>query len=231
MARHARHLILAIVLGVVTTIAVAWACALWIPITFPTTSAPVFTIRDFDSGGLPPSLSINVRVWNDARLGATRVALSVHRSPFNFVYADLSITHSLDDHLPFWHERDLDDVLPSMLIDDARGWPFLAMRGSFDIDSSDGRGNIENVRSAILIDFGTRLPGADRSMTPLLPLGIIWGGFILNALFFAAIWFALLAGPGFAKRAFRRRRGACIDCGYDLRGAAHEQCPECGRAA
>ena len=52
-------------------------------------------------------------------------------------------------------------------------------------------------------------------------------------------WFAVLA-PGAvavapllwlrrdARRRLRRSRGLCITCGYDLRGAAHERCPECG---
>jgi hypothetical protein len=26
----------------------------------------------------------------------------------------------------------------------------------------------------------------------------------------------------------RQRRGLCVSCAYDLRGAAHERCPECG---
>ena len=30
------------------------------------------------------------------------------------------------------------------------------------------------------------------------------------------------------RAALRRRRGQCERCGYDLRGAAHERCPECG---
>jgi len=187
MTRLIRHLLLAPLLGIITTAAVAWGCALWIELgTRDLWTSPGHSIRTF------AALSLQFK-----RTGASR---------------SFDATH--------------DDVRH---IEDARGFPFLAMRGSFDIDSPDGRGNIENVRGAIMIDFGTRLPGADRTMTPLIPLGIIWRGFILNALIFAAIWFALLAGPGTVKRTLRRRRGACIDCGYDLRGAAHEQCPECGR--
>ena len=30
------------------------------------------------------------------------------------------------------------------------------------------------------------------------------------------------------RRGLRRRRSQCSTCGYDLRGAAHERCPECG---
>ena len=30
------------------------------------------------------------------------------------------------------------------------------------------------------------------------------------------------------RRRVRRWRGQCLRCGYDLRGARHERCPECG---
>ena len=30
------------------------------------------------------------------------------------------------------------------------------------------------------------------------------------------------------RRYIRRRKGLCLQCGYDLRGADHEACPECG---
>ena len=62
----------------------------------------------------------------------------------------------------------------------------------------------------------------------LLPLRPLWPGFAINTIFYAAIlWFVML-GPFTARRIIRRKRGQCIKCGYDLRGAEHEACPECG---
>ena len=73
-----------------------------------------------------------------------------------------------------------------------------------------------------------------------LPLRPIFPGFIINTLFYAAIWFGVFFGVGFVKRAIRKKRGRCVKCGYDLRGQRHQAteasrdqghavgCPECG---
>jgi hypothetical protein len=38
----------------------------------------------------------------------------------------------------------------------------------------------------------------------------------------------MLARNGGWRRWHRRRRGACLNCGYDLRGDFANGCPECG---
>jgi len=58
----------------------------------------------------------------------------------------------------------------------------------------------------------------------------IWPGFAINTVFYAAILWLFALGPFAARRVIRRKRGHCIKCGYDLRGAEHEVCPECGAA-
>ncbi|MCZ6736067.1 MAG: hypothetical protein O7C65_09780 [Planctomycetota bacterium] len=61
-----------------------------------------------------------------------------------------------------------------------------------------------------------------------LPLRPIWPGFAINTLFYAAILWLPIRGPFALRRLIRRERGLCVVCGYDLRHADHDACPECG---
>ncbi len=81
--------------------------------------------------------------------------------------------------------------------------------------------------SAVSFDRPTWLGGSSFRLLPLRP---IWPGFGINTLFYAAILWPVILGPFALRRHFRRKRGLCVSCGYDLRHADHEACPECGAA-
>jgi hypothetical protein len=61
-----------------------------------------------------------------------------------------------------------------------------------------------------------------------VPVIILWPGFALDTAFYGAVAFTLWSAPGFVRRRFRRARGQCPACGYDLSGAKLAECPECG---
>ncbi len=64
---------------------------------------------------------------------------------------------------------------------------------------------------------------------PFLPKAVVWPGFAVNTLFYAAILWLLIPGPFALRRLVRRRHGLCPACGYDMKHAKHDQgCPECG---
>ena len=94
------------------------------------------------------------------------------------------------------------------------GWPARCLQEAYLVDKQ-GRW-----RCAIEIDP----KGCGRQ----LPLKPHWPGFAVNTLFYAALLWLPLYAPFALRRRFRRRRGCCIKCGYDLRGATHDRCPECG---
>lgn len=109
------------------------------------------------------------------------------------------------------------------------GWPLRSLHGHWEhiIDAAS-----DQTLGTVLMEFRTGLEAGKR-LPPLRPL---WRGFAINTLFYAAIAFALIAGPFMVlrlRRSARSRRGLCITCGYNLRGLRgcgddHAVCPECG---
>ena len=69
-------------------------------------------------------------------------------------------------------------------------------------------------------------PFSDSLRLPVRP--VAWG-FAGNTLMYGAFLYALSLAPRVARRWVRRKRGACMACGYSLRGTATGVCPECGR--
>ena len=60
-----------------------------------------------------------------------------------------------------------------------------------------------------------------------LPLRLIWHGFLINILFYAALLWLPIRGPFALRRIIRRHRGLCPSCGYPAGDS--EVCSECGR--
>ena len=98
----------------------------------------------------------------------------------------------------------------------AVGWPCLALSANVPSDQ------ITNM----FTDDAALLWLAESG---LLPLRVSAVGFALDTALYTLFWYGLLLIPAGAPRRFiRRKRGCCVACGYDLSGAAHEKCPECG---
>ncbi len=106
------------------------------------------------------------------------------------------------------------------------GLPFRALTGEerFLVDESSGN-VLRQVLGAIC------LPQTKRSVEPIPPLPILplWPGFALDAIIYAVALWTLSSMPFVLRRLIRRRRGRCIHCGYDLRGTLSQGCPECGK--
>ncbi len=125
--------------------------------------------------------------------------------------------------------RDWDSLEQSTQgLEDAAGWPFPALWCAYDAPMS-----WEPAPRALTPVFGYSIDAGSApsvvATVKALPLHPVWGGLALNTLIWGSVWFAGVSGVGAAKRGWRRRRQRCVGCGYDLRGAASVQCPECGR--
>lgn len=56
----------------------------------------------------------------------------------------------------------------------------------------------------------------------------VWPGFLADSICFGLIVASIDVGIPAARGVWRRRRGLCAGCGYDLRGSDGGVCPECG---
>ena len=107
----------------------------------------------------------------------------------------------------------------------AAGWPALAVRGHW------GSPPAAPPRQRGLWGTGLINTGDGERLLPFLP---IFPGFVLNTLVYAAPWWGLFLLARQIGRWRRRRRGRCMECGYDLRGLPTSEatgpptCPECG---
>jgi hypothetical protein len=105
------------------------------------------------------------------------------------------------------------------------GWPFTALWGWSMSESGlpDARDEASGI---IEVPMLRSLHGqTDQTDLPYLP---VWSGLAANTAVFALVWWCLVSGPPLLRRKWRRRRGHCPACGYDLRASAGKPCPECG---
>jgi len=219
-------LLLSTVLGVATTVGVAWGLA-WLAVWGPPSDSQNFADPRYAD------------LWTEARpAGAPEVPASWTKDSDTFVIMWTGITSSrgeaeqIDLWTLFWIES---------------GWPAPALEG--------GEWRVERTQRSfahtakwIIGSAGSfypiGYPAGNTSALRLLPLRPIFPGFLVNTLFYAAIWFGIFFGVAALRRAIRRGRGRCVKCGYDLRGHhsphPHPQplsrgergvqvgCPECG---
>lgn len=112
---------------------------------------------------------------------------------------------------------------------EAVGWPWRALRSSFDSRMTETLAMEVDVERGIVVGTLPAGLGLDTPRTlRLLPTTIIWPGLMANWAIYAFALFGVLAIPVAARRGWRLRRGRCAACGYDLRHDVSAGCPECG---
>ena len=97
-----------------------------------------------------------------------------------------------------------------------RGFPFLCVEYFWNVDGPHG------VHYAVNPDRLEYYPQYRfRS--------ILWAGLCGDVGVWSGLVFIMISTPFVFRILYRRKRGLCIECGYQLRGLIEHRCPECGR--
>jgi hypothetical protein len=242
-----RRVVLAGVLGLLTTVGIAWGVAAKAPLE---NAGGVVAL---DGDHLQPWL-LRLRHWSGERIiwfekgrvysrpgagppGASSAAVScwsfatrTRQNP-GFVKGEVALP---EDFLEAIRE-------PGLLwgaAEERRGFPLPALRcritGTMKTPAQrGGKATIYEVGGGVPLNFDT-ITGQGQSLAGarMLPLRPVWSGLLADTAFFGAGWFGalLLLGSVSAasRRAARVRRGRCPRCAYDLRHEMDGGCPECG---
>jgi hypothetical protein len=241
--RWVLRILVCLILGAITTVAVAWGIA-------SRTSFDLLKAAPANSKIFAKTLN-NGRYWSGYAMG-TPGALRM----WSFVEVRPEWYGIMREHLGEWPLYEMPSwgrAASCMMVAapdhccgflSAYGWPNVALVAAFHDHEDSGLYSPKELKvvgtSAVVIGLPD---GAALGPPHALPLRPIWPGFVIDTLFYAAIWGGSFFGFASAKRAIRRARGRCPMCGYDLRGGvisdqrlairgkeavATAGCPECG---
>ncbi len=233
-------ILVCLLLGVVTTVAVAWTCVIagahQIALPWVTHGAGgIFdTQTNVDSSvqtevGRCPG---HYRAWRGSLL-PNMLYVPMEPSEYETIvpgwahFAGTALTP--EDAAWFGSEA----VTPRRQMEMGAGWPMLALSGfskSIWVTNEAGRQEIDN---NIGLFKGPSWLRPHSWIVVYLPYRPIWLGFMADSLVWGIPWLAvyLFAWIGFTRRKrMRMKRGQCLACGYSLVGNTTGKCPECGEA-
>jgi hypothetical protein len=226
MKRWIIRIFVLLLLGAIVNVAVAWGCAMFVPVTLKSNVADdskyeaLWSMCPFGND-FPPDLE-----YAAMEAGGGQAGREVSVVVFDFV-----TFHEPTDYDPRDVAR-IDIVLHGVL---AVGWPLKSLDGEiWSVEQIQHKERV-SLRGRVVrngLVAGIRQPRDDfgyiTAKGVLAPIRPLWPGFAINTVFYAAVLWVLCAAP-FALRKWRRiRRGLCPKCGYDLRGSTSQTCPECG---
>jgi len=258
MKRITFRILLCTLLGVITSVAVAWGCA-WrfhqivrsaappeIERTIPSSSRENghwMWMLETESTGSAARVKIQIIEVIELR-ETTLLFYEDHEPPVWSTPAIASVTNA--QRLPVFelvapYRMDSTGMAAwiklgrtGSVTEFAAGWPLLAVCCTYPIEFPADPNNWGPPPPSYNVGLGGGIamgewPDSDVGQIPtVLPYSPIWPGLLANTAIYGSAWWAMLFGPGMLIRWRRRRAGRCAKCGYDLRGSASDACPACG---
>lgn len=241
MGRHLRRVArragVCLVLGVITTVAAAWVLALGLPHSGLTRRFNAIRPAEDDRFGMiwvrefsrPGMIR---REWRFDPIssggGATRLP-ELRQEVVREQKADAAASYRWGDLRAVVESPERRGEMPAA-VEDARGWPLPAFWCGLTLSGAPGTAGLAVSGGVAAEDFSGSGPVlAHFRALPFRPIPM-WLG--IDAAFWMGAWLIAWEAWWQGRRAARRRRGRCDECGYELgaiggRGAV---CPECGPA-
>ncbi len=214
-----------LILGLVTTWAVAWGAALR---GYQWSASPEMELYS-PHGDDPRGLVTSERGWLAGRRRViTRATLSDELNAFHQAgllmpdrpSAEVGRNWAMDDDQLFaYFDRRRSIHVAEYLF----GWPFPALWLVSDARSPSYPDRI----GGIPLPQSWNAPYTGSLEARALPYSPVWRGLLANTALYAALWTLPLIGIPLLRQRRRVRRGRCPSCGYDVQGV-NVACPECG---
>lgn len=236
--RIIRWTALPLVLGAGTTVAVTWGLAAWLPQrNWPQTMIGSNEFRADYTLVLSEYRTIGAvrREWIVEYF--TKYSSYSYLAPIDNITGEfLSDYSGAPLRGPRWGRAEAVRAHPLAFgrdgLEHATGWPMLAGWYSATV-SYPPTGQAFGAAGGIYLKPAPGGRARYAHTLRALPLRPIWPGLLVNTAFYAALWLVALGAARMARRTWRRHRGRCTVCAYDLAGLIGQTrtCPECGTHA
>ncbi len=216
-----RRLILCLLLGMFTTVAVAWSVAAWVDMSRAKSSDYSYWPRTAN----PPDSDSTVPWWwwrvvHMRAFGSERVIMVGYHDPSWPIRFNPRIPRRAIQAITSDEARDnADTAQDEWMVLDARGWPCVALAAEWPWWTWPG-GQPPPTAGAIPLPGHPVRNGFRQGALRALPLTPLWRGLVLDIGFYGLLWWLILAGVSAMRRLTRRGRGRCAGCGYNLDGLA-----------
>ncbi|MCK4873482.1 MAG: hypothetical protein KAS72_12210 [Phycisphaerales bacterium] len=221
MVRHITTIAICLVMGLTTSVLVAWGLAILLPPLSSndawedlTRQQAEFAWGDDDVGfdGIIDHYYGDVGRQPGRMISVVSACGPPFDESFSYTIGVIEVPHRPSHSV--WTEE--------------TGWPFHCLMGQRHRVHKGPRINSFWLEDAMATSSLSWVPAKWRRPSDFIPLRPLWVGLVADSVCYGLLFFLAFLGGKHGRRFARRKRGRCPLCAYDLRGELDAGCPECG---